>query len=70
MRASLAFIVSLREVSKRKQSFYIFWHSPFKEFGGTFLSRFEGSETDSEVLKSLTIVDTPGILGKYMKKKT
>jgi hypothetical protein len=37
---------------------------PFmQEFGGTFLSRFEGSETDSEVLKSLNIVDTPGILG-------
>jgi hypothetical protein len=54
---------------KEKQSFYIFWYSPFKEFGGTFLSRFEGSETDSEVLKSLTIVDTPGILGKYDKTR-
>ena len=35
----------------------------FQEFGGGFLSRFESSETDSDVLKSITIVDTPGILG-------
>lgn len=33
-----------------------------QEFGGTFLSRFEGSETNSEVLKSISLVDTPGIL--------
>jgi len=33
-----------------------------QEFGGVFLSRFQGSETNSEVLKSLTLVDTPGIL--------
>jgi len=33
-----------------------------QEFGGGFLSRFESSETDSDVLKSITIVDTPGIL--------
>jgi len=33
-----------------------------QKFGGAFLSRFEGIETDSDVLKSLTLLDTPGIL--------
>ena len=41
-----------------------------QEFGGGFLERFEGSETDSDVLKSITIVDTPGILGiLYLRSK-
>jgi len=33
-----------------------------KQFGGTFLSRFESSTTKSSVLKSVSILDTPGIL--------
>ena len=33
-----------------------------------FLSRFEGSETDCEVLKSISLVDTPGILGITVNK--
>lgn len=33
-----------------------------QQFGGTFLSRFECSQTKSEVLKSVTLLDTPGIL--------
>lgn len=38
---------------------------PFKgleRFGVSFLSRFEGSQLPSSVLKSITLVDTPGIL--------
>ena len=38
---------------------------PFRhlqQFGGTFLSRFEASQTSAEVLKSVTLLDTPGIL--------
>jgi len=38
---------------------------PFRHlqrFGGTFLSRFEASQTNAEVLKSVTLLDTPGIL--------
>ena len=38
---------------------------PYKhlqQFGGTFLSRFEASQTNSEALQSVTILDTPGIL--------
>jgi len=38
---------------------------PFRhlqQFGGTFLSRFEASQTNAEVLKSVTLLDTPGIL--------
>jgi len=33
-----------------------------KQFGGTFLSRFECSTTKSSVLKSVSFLDTPGIL--------
>jgi len=38
---------------------------PFRgldRFGVSFLSRFEGSQVPSTVLKSITLVDTPGIL--------
>jgi len=38
---------------------------PFRhlqQFGSTFLSRFEASQTNAEVLKSVTLLDTPGIL--------
>lgn len=38
---------------------------PFRgleRFGVSFLSRFEGSQMPSSVLKSITLVDTPGIL--------
>ena len=38
---------------------------PFRhlqQFGGTFLSRFESSQSNSEALKSVTLLDTPGIL--------
>jgi hypothetical protein len=38
---------------------------PFRgleRFGVSFLSRFEGSQTPSSVLKSIILVDTPGIL--------
>ena len=38
---------------------------PFRhlqQFGGTFLSRFESSQSNSETLKSVTLLDTPGIL--------
>ncbi|KHJ46049.1 putative ribosomal protein S23 [Trichuris suis] len=35
---------------------------PLSRFGNAFLNRFQCSQLDSEVLKSLTIVDTPGIL--------
>ena len=38
---------------------------PFRgleRFGVSFLSRFEGSQLTSSVLKSITLVDTPGIL--------
>lgn len=38
---------------------------PFRgleRFGVSFLSRFEGSQVPSSVLKSITLVDTPGIL--------
>mmetsp|Transcript_1082 Transcript_1082/g.2543 ORF Transcript_1082/g.2543 Transcript_1082/m.2543 type:complete len:574 (-) Transcript_1082:103-1824(-) len=38
---------------------------PFKgleRFGTSFLSRFEGSQLPSSVLRSLTLVDTPGVL--------
>jgi len=38
---------------------------PFRgleRFGVSFLSRFEGSQCPSSVLKSITLVDTPGIL--------
>jgi len=31
-------------------------------FGNNFLSRFEGVEMDSPILKNITLVDTPGIL--------
>ena len=34
-----------------------------QKFGNNFLMRFEGSQvTNSEILKSLTIIDTPGVL--------
>jgi len=32
------------------------------KFGGGFLSKFEASITDSEILKNIIIVDTPGVL--------
>jgi EH domain-containing protein 1 len=38
---------------------------PFRgleRFGVSFLSRFEGSQVPSSVLRSVTLVDTPGIL--------
>jgi GTPase SAR1 family protein len=38
---------------------------PFRgleRFGVSFLSRFEGSQVPSSVLKSITLIDTPGIL--------
>ena len=38
---------------------------PFRgleRFGVSFLSRFEGSQLPSSVLKSISLVDTPGIL--------
>jgi len=38
---------------------------PFRhlqQFGGTFLSRFEASQTRAEVLRGVTLLDTPGIL--------
>jgi hypothetical protein len=38
---------------------------PFRgleRFGVSFLSRFEGSQLPSSVLRSVTLVDTPGIL--------
>ena len=38
---------------------------PFRgleRFGVSFLSRFEGSQLPSSVLRSITLVDTPGIL--------
>eukprot|EP00457_Paulinella_chromatophora_P002654 gb/GEZN01002659.1/.p1 GENE.gb/GEZN01002659.1/~~gb/GEZN01002659.1/.p1 ORF type:complete len:594 (-),score=89.74 gb/GEZN01002659.1/:568-2349(-) len=33
-----------------------------QQFGMSFLNRFEGSECKSQILKSLTFIDTPGIL--------
>lgn len=35
---------------------------PLGKFGNAFLNRFQSSVVNSEVLKSLTIIDTPGIL--------
>ncbi|KAG8199414.1 hypothetical protein JTE90_000282 [Oedothorax gibbosus] len=35
---------------------------PLSKFGNAFLNRFQSSVVDSEVLKSITIIDTPGIL--------
>merc|ERR1712198_601271 len=32
------------------------------QFGSTFLNRFEASQSNSEALKSVTLLDTPGIL--------
>jgi len=32
------------------------------KFGGGFLSKFQASVTDSEILKNITIIDTPGVL--------
>jgi len=37
-------------------------YTQLQAFGGTFLSRFEASTTKSSVLKSVTMLDTPGIL--------
>lgn len=37
-------------------------YTHLQQFGGTFLSRFECSTTKSSVLKSVTLLDTPGIL--------
>jgi len=33
-----------------------------QQFGGTFLTRFESCQIDSEVLQSVTLLDTPGVL--------
>jgi len=33
-----------------------------QQFGGTFLTRFEASQTPAEVLKHVTLLDTPGVL--------
>jgi len=33
-----------------------------QQFGGTFLTRFTASQTPAEVLKSVTLLDTPGVL--------
>jgi len=35
---------------------------PLSKFGNTFLNKFQCSSTDAEILKSLVVVDTPGIL--------
>ncbi|CAL1296535.1 unnamed protein product [Larinioides sclopetarius] len=35
---------------------------PLSKFGNAFLNRFQSSVVNSEVLKSITIIDTPGIL--------
>jgi len=35
---------------------------PLSKFGNTFLNKFQCSMTDSEVLKTMSIIDTPGIL--------
>ena len=35
---------------------------PLSKFGNAFLNRFQCSSTDSQVLKGISIVDTPGIL--------
>ena len=35
---------------------------PLSKFGNAFLNRFQCSHTNSEVLKGISIVDTPGIL--------
>jgi len=35
---------------------------PLSKFGNAFLNRFQCSQTNSEVLKGISIVDTPGIL--------
>lgn len=40
-------------------------HRPFgglNPFGNNFLSRMEGSELDTPILRNITLVDTPGIL--------
>jgi len=35
---------------------------PLSKFGNTFLNKFQCSSTNSEILKSIVVVDTPGIL--------
>ncbi len=35
---------------------------PLSKFGNAFLNRFQCSQMPNEVLKSLTFIDTPGIL--------
>ena len=35
---------------------------PLSKFGNAFLNRFQCSQAKSEVLRSISIVDTPGIL--------
>ena len=35
---------------------------PLSKFGNAFLNRFQCSSTNSQVLKGISIVDTPGIL--------
>ena len=44
---------------------------PFRhlqQFGGTFLSRFEASQSNSEALRSVTLLDTPGTLIEFLWK--
>jgi len=39
--------------------------TPFKGvqmFGNNFLTRFEGAQVDSDILKNLTLIDSPGVL--------
>ena len=37
-------------------------------FGGSFLNKFEAAIVDSPRLKSMTIIDTPGVLSSNIKR--
>ena len=46
-------------------------HLPFtglSPFGNNFLSRLEGVEADSPILRNVTLIDTPGILSGQKQK--